>query len=67
MSRTLAEVDDASWREAQKLMRKEEQSKRYWRRMAQRAREGRRSTFVMPEPNVAPAANITRARLMSGR
>ena len=37
MSRTLAEVDDASWREAQKLMRKEEQSERYWRRMAQRA------------------------------
>ena len=67
MSRTLAEVDDASWREAQKLMRKEEQSKRYWRRMAQRAREERRSTFVMPKPNVAAAANITRARLMSGR
>lgn len=67
MSRTLAEVDDASWREAQKLMRKEDQSERYWRRMAQRAREERRSTFVMPEPNVAQAANITRARLMSGR
>ena len=67
MSRTRAEVDDASWREAQKLMRKEEQSERYRWRMAQHARKERRSTFVMPEPNVAPAANITRARLMSGR
>lgn len=67
MSRTLGEVDDAGWREAQKLMRNEEQCERYWRRMAQRAREERRSTFVMPEPNVAPPANITRARLMSGR
>ena len=67
MSRTLAEVDDAGWREAQKLMRNEEQCERYGRRMAQRAREERRSTFVMPEPNVVPAANITRARLMSGR
>jgi hypothetical protein len=67
MTRTLAEVDDASWCEAQKLMRKEEQSERYRWRMAQHARKERRSTFVMPEPNVAPAANITRARLMSGR